>query len=51
MNRTDLASTALEVAGAAAVVVGVDSLLGAGAAWITAGVLSAVFGYLIGGTK
>lgn len=50
MNR-DTVSTAVEVIGAASLVVGVDVVAGHGFAWIAAGLLTVGLGYLIGGAK
>lgn len=45
----DVATSGLEVAGAASVVAGVNLLLGAGAAFVAAGVFALAAGYLLGG--
>lgn len=45
----ELLTTGLEVAGAAAVIAGVDVLLGVGAALLTGGVFALAAGYLLGG--
>ena len=51
LNKADVASTVLEVAGGVALVSGVAVLAGSGWALIVAGVVSAGFGYLLGGAR
>ena len=51
MSRTDIVSTCFEVAGAVAVAAGVFVLAGVGFGLVAVGVLSAGFGWLLGGSR
>jgi hypothetical protein len=47
----DVVTTGLEVAGAAAIVAGVNALVNSGAALVVAGIFGIVGGYLMGGNE